>query len=471
MTTALNIPVSGKFSTPHANSLGSSAAHADTRTLIILAFSATAGVFVEFYDFAIFGFAAASSFPAIFFPKLPATQALVFSFLAYAAGHPARLLGAFLFGHFGDRAGRKFAFLINIIVVGASTFLTGLLPGYATIGMAAPILLVILRIIQGIGVGGEFGGATSLLAEFGAKRRHRAFWISLANLGLALGIMAASGMFLLLGKGFAATGWRVAMLFSAIIVIPALVARYKLADSPLFEQLKHREQLARLPSFDVFRKHAGSIFLLATVAAFQNLDTVLTGVFIVSFMNLAGIPLATAAIIIFISRFADITGVLFSGPLADLWKRRGLACFAIAMTTLISYPLALAIVGRHIVLTGVLLCLIVLFGMGLLHGLVPILTSETFPTKFRYSGAGISYGLSGIFAGTIAPPLLAKLIGPDVTHHWHYLPSFYAVYGIAAILALVFIRETRDVKLEDLDAALVSALRNNRSPSGPVVKS
>ena len=126
----------------------------DTRTLVILAFSATAGVLVEFYDFTIFGFAAASAFPNVFFPKLPATQALVFSYLAYAAGHPARLLGAFIFGHFGDRSGRKFAFLINIVVVGASTCLTGLLQGYRTIGIAAPILLVLLRIIQGIGVGG-----------------------------------------------------------------------------------------------------------------------------------------------------------------------------------------------------------------------------------------------------------------------------------------------------------------------------
>src|ERR1700758_4282648 len=230
-------------------------------------------------------------------------------------------------------------------------------------------------------------------------------------------------------------------------------SRHKLADSPLFEQLKQREQLARLPSFDVFRKHASSIFLLATVAAFQNLDTVVTGAFIVSFMHLAGIPLATAAIIIFLSRFADVTGVLLSGPLADILKRRRLAYFAIGATMLVSYPFTLAIVGRHVVLVAILMCLIVLFGMGLLHGLVPILTSETFPTKFRYSGTGISYGLSGVLAGMIAPPLLASLIGQDVAHHWHYLPLTYAAYGAVAMLALLFIRETRDVRLEDLDAS------------------
>ncbi|HEV2420842.1 MAG TPA: MFS transporter [Candidatus Acidoferrales bacterium] len=453
MTSLLNLPVAKNLSNGPPYVSESSVPSADTRTLVILAFSATAGVLVEFYDFAIFGLAAASAFPQIFFPKLPPTQALVFSYLAYAAGHPARLLGAFIFGHFGDRSGRKFAFLINIVVVGGSTCLTGLLPGYATIGIAAPALLVLLRIIQGIGVGGEFGGATSLLAEFAAKRRSRAFWMSLANLGLALGIMAASGMFLLLRKSFATTGWRVAMLLSAVIAIPALVARYKLSDSPLFQQLKQKQQLARLPSFAVFRRHATPLLLLAMVSAFQNLDTVVTGTYIVSFMHLAGIPLATAAIIIFLSRFADVTGVLLSGPFADICKRRKLAYFAIGATTLISYPFALAIVGRHIVLAAVLECAIVLFGMGFLHGLVPILSSETFPTKFRYSGAGISYGLSGIFAGMLAPPLLATLIGQDVAHRWYYLPLTYAVYGAAAMLALVFIRETRDVRLEDLDTS------------------
>jgi MHS family shikimate/dehydroshikimate transporter-like MFS transporter len=211
---------------------------ADTRTLTIVAFSATAGVFVEFYDFFIYGYAAASAFPAIFFPKLAPTQALLFSYLAFGAGFPARLLGAFIFGHFGDRTGRKFSFLLNIVIVGVTTCLTGLLPGYAKLGIAAPVLLVLLRIVQGLGLGGEFGGASSLLAEFGAERSSRAFWMSLANLGVPFGAIAASGAMLAMSNTFATTGWRVAMLLSVVIVIPALVARYKLADSPLFEQLK-----------------------------------------------------------------------------------------------------------------------------------------------------------------------------------------------------------------------------------------
>jgi MFS transporter, MHS family, shikimate and dehydroshikimate transport protein len=423
----------------------------DTRTLIILAFSATAGVLVEFYDFTIFGFATASAFPEIFFPNLPPTQALVFSYLALGAGYPARLLGAFIFGHFGDRAGRKTAFLVNILIVGGSTCLTGLLPGYAKLGIVAPVLLVLLRIIQGIGVGGEFGGATSLLAEFGAKRRSRAFWMSLANLGISLGLLSASGVFLVLGKSFATTGWRIAMLLSALIVIPALVARYKLADSPLFEQLKRREQLAKMPSFAVLKDYAVPILLLAAISAFQLMDSVVSGTYAISFMRFAGIPLATTAAVIFISRIGDVLGVLLSGPLADLCQRRRVAYLAIGLTTFLSYPSALAVLSKHIPLVMFLQFLITFFGIGLLHGLAPILTSETFPTKFRYSGTGISFALAGILGGMIAPPLLARLIGQDVLHKWYYLPMIYVVYCGAAMLALLFIPETRDLSLEDLD--------------------
>jgi len=177
-----------------------SAKETDTRTLTILAVSATGGTVVEVYDFFIYGYAAASAFPGISFPKLAPTQALVFSFLAFGAGFPARILGAFIFGHFGDRTGRKFAFLLSIAIVGTTTCLTGLLPGYARLGIAAPVLLVVLRVVQGIGVSGEFGGTSSLLAEFGAARRSRAFWMSLATLGIPLGAIAASGVMLIMSK-------------------------------------------------------------------------------------------------------------------------------------------------------------------------------------------------------------------------------------------------------------------------------
>ena len=425
--------------------------------LVILAFSATAGVLLEFYDFFIYGYAAASAFPTVFFPKLPATQALVFSYLAFGAGFPARVLGAFIFGHYGDKVGRKYSFIINILIVGFATFVTGLLPGYARLGIAAPILLVLLRIVQGIGLGGEFGGASSLLAEFGAKRRFRAFWVSLANLGIPLGAMAASTVMLVFSGTFTTTGWRIAMLLSAVIVIPALLARYKLADSPLFERIKQTDQLSKMPSLGVFKKHAIPIVLLALVSAFQQMDGYVSGTYIISFMRFAGIPLGVVATIILLARIGDVLGVVLSGPCADLLKRKVVAFVAIALTTLLSYPFVLAILGKNILLVLVLQFFVTLFGVGLMHGLAPILTSESFPTRFRYSGTGISYNLSAILGGMIAPSVLAGLIGKDVLGRWYYVPIVYAIYCSMAMLALLFMQETRDLNLEDLDKNEVGA--------------
>jgi len=421
--------------------------------LLLLAFSATAGVTVEFYDFFLYGYAAASAFPATFFPNLPPTEALVFSYLAFGAGFPARLVGAFVFGHFGDRIGRKSAFIINISLVGLTTCLTGLLPGYASLGIMAPILLVALRILQGIGLGGEFGGASALLSEFGATRRSRAFWTSLANLGIAFGGILASAVLLLFSDNFAAGGWRVAMLLSAVIVIPALLARYRLADSPLFERVKEREQVARLPSVAVFRTHASRIVLLALVFAFQQMDGYISGTYIISFMNFAGIPLATTAMLLLVGRIGDAAGIIISGPTANRLKRRGVATIAMALTTALSLPFVLAILGRRIAIIGVLQFFITFLGVGVLHGLAPILTSESFPTKFRYSGAGIAFNLSAIFGGMVAPSLLAGLIGADVGRRWYYVPVVYAIYCAVGMLALAFISETRDVDLERLDGA------------------
>ena len=373
-----------------------SAKETDTRTLTILAVSATGGTVVEVYDFFIYGYAAASAFPGISFPKLAPTQALVFSFLAFGAGFPARILGAFIFGHFGDRTGRKFAFLLSIAIVGTTTCLTGLLPGYARLGIAAPVLLVVLRVVQGIGVSGEFGGTSSLLAEFGAARRSRAFWMSLATLGIPLGAIAASGVMLIMSKTFAVAGWRIAMLLSSVIVIPALLARYKLADSPLFERLKQRQQLAAMPSLGVFKMHAGSIILLALVVAFMSMNGYVMGTYFISFMHFAGVPLATVAIVLMVGRVADALGVLLSGPLADFCKRRTAAYIAIGLTTLLSYPFVLAVLSKHIVLVTALQIPIGFFGID--------------------SGAGISWNLGQIFGGMLAPSALAALIGQDVFH-------------------------------------------------------
>ncbi|HKD59510.1 MAG TPA: MFS transporter [Terracidiphilus sp.] len=434
----------------------------DTHTLTMVALSATGGAFIEYYDFFIYGYAASTAFPAIFFPSLPPTQALLFSFLAFGAGFPARLIGAFLFGHFGDRIGRKFTFMVNIIIVGATTCLTGLLPGYAKLGILAPILLVVLRIVQGIGIGGEFGGASSLLGEFAAQRSRRAFWMSLASLGVPLGSISASVVLLAMSKTFTTSGWRVAMLLSVVIVIPALLARYKLTDSSLFEQLKQTDKLDALPSFGVLKHHPRSVILLALVWAFQSMGGYTAGTYFISFMRFAGISLATTATILLVAKVGSLLGILASGPTADLFKRRVAAYIGIGLTTLLSYPLTLAVLNKRIALVILLEILVNFFLMGILLGLAPILTCESFPTKFRYSGSGISFYFAGVLGGMVAPSLLTGLIGQDVFHKWYYVPIVYGIYCAVAMLALRFVRETRDLKLGDLDQT-ESALRTVRA--------
>ena len=199
--------------------------------------------------------------------------------------------------------------------------------------------------------------------------------------------------------------------------------------------------------------HAGPIILLALVVAFMSMDGFVMGTYFISFMRFAGIPLATIAVILMLGRIADAFGVLLSGPLADFCKRRTAAYIAIGLTTLLSYPFVLAVLSKRILLVMALQIPISFFGIGVLHGLAPILASESFPTKFRYSGTGISYNLCHIFGGMIAPSALAGLIGQDVFQKWFYVPACYAFYCIVAMLALLFIRETRDVNLEYLDQA------------------
>jgi MFS family permease len=185
----------------------------------------------------------------------------------------------------------------------------------------------------------------------------------------------------------------------------------------------------------------------------MTMDGYVMGTYFISFMRFAGIPLTTIAAILLLGRIADALGVLLTGPFADLCRRRVAGYIAIGVATALSYPFVMAVLSKRIALVVALQIPISFFGIGVMHGLAPILASENFPTKFRYSGAGISVSLSGIWGGMIAPSLLAGFIGQDVFRRWYYVPSLYAFYCTAAMVALYFMRETRDMSLQDLDQA------------------
>ena len=240
------------------------------------------------------------------------------------------------------------------------------------------------------------------------------------------------------------------MMLSAVVVIPALLARYKLAESPLFDKL-NQTQRAKMPSFAVFKRYSRPVFLLALITAFQHMDSYVSGTYIIAFMRLAGLPLTITALAITLGRVADVAGMLAASPLTE-WakKRKSMAYIAIGITTLLSFPYVGAILGKNIPLVMVFQFLISLFGLGLMHGILPVLTTESFPTKYRYSGGGIAYSFSSVMGGMVAPSMLAALIGTNLGK-WYYLPAVYLVYCAIAMTALIMLRETQGVELEDVD--------------------
>jgi MFS family permease len=206
-----------------------------------------------------------------------------------------------------------------------------------------------------------------------------------------------------------------------------------------------------MPSVAVFRSYGLRIVLLSLVFGFQQMDGIISGTYMISFMNLAGVPLTTTASLLVIGRLGDAAGIVISGPCADFLNRKAVAYGAIALTTALSYPFVMAVLSRQVVAIAVLQFLITFLGVGILHGLAPILTSESFPTKYRYSGAGLAFNLSAIVGGMMPPSILAGLIGQDAKGKWYYVILVYAIYCVVSMVALAFIPETRDIRLEELD--------------------
>ncbi|ADY01359.1 Metabolite transport protein [Vulcanisaeta moutnovskia 768-28] len=419
--------------------------------MIALALASTAGLALEFYSFVIYGYAATLAFPKVFFPKLPLVLAIVIGYLTFAAGFPARIIGAFVFGHFGDKYGRSGAFIWDLIVTGVATILIGLLPGYTVLGYGAPILLTILRFFQGFGLGGEFGGATALLVEFAeaGSSRWREFWVGWANAGFSIGGLA--GALALLIPNFATTGWRIAFILSAVIFIPALVARIIIRESPFMAPLLEKKLTASAPSISVFRRYWLPIILIAMWASFQQFDGYASLTYMVTFMKFLSYPIVLISLIIIIGRIYDLAGVFLNAVFGKFLKRRVAGFIMIAVTTAFSYLFTYSLIIRNIPLVLISELFLVLFGVGLMHAFAPVLASENFPTRYRYSGSGIAYQLSAIIGGMFTPSILTALIGKEVMTKWFYVPLFYFIYFIIATIALVLLRETKGIALAKLD--------------------
>jgi len=406
------------------------------------------GTAIEFFDFYIYATAAVIVFPHIFFPQGDATVATLQSLATFAIAFIARPIGSALFGHFGDRVGRKTTLVASLLTMGISTVVIGLLPGYDTIGVFAPLLLALARFGQGLGLGGEWGGA-ALLATENAPAKKRALYGSFPQLGAPIGFFFANGTFLLLSwlltdQQFMSWGWRVPFVLSAVLVIIGLYVRISLHESPVFAKVQKEKKQVRVPIGTLLSKHLGATILgtfimLATYTLFYIMT-----VYSMSYGTApvpAGLGFSRNSLLWMLMVAVIGFGVMvpIAGLLADRFGRRktmivitlGILLFALLFPTLMAS-------GSQAMM--MLFLLIGLSIMGLTFGPMGALLPELFPTEVRYTGASFSYNLSSILGASVAPYIAAWL---NANYGLFAVGLYLAAMALLTLIALIACKETR----------------------------
>ena len=435
---------------------GAGAAGAETERAgmgrIVLA--SLVGTTIEFYDFYIFGTAAALVFGPMFFPKsAPETQALN-AYLTFGIAFLARPVGSFLFGHFGDRVGRKSALVATMLMMGLATTLIGALPGYAAAGVLAPWLLAALRFLQGVGLGGEWGGA-ALIATENAPDGRRAWFGMFPQLGPPIGFFIATGLFLALLIGFGEAAfvdwaWRVPFLASAILVAIGLYVRVALEETPAFKAAMALDKRVAVPLGAVLRDHwgpliQGSLAIVVCYALFYISTVYMLGYGVRS-LGLSRVDLLEmlCLAIVFMAVATPI-----SAALADRVGRRPVLLVSAIVAAAIGLLMP-ALVGHGA--GGVLIFLSLALGaMGLTFAPLGALLPELFPTEVRYTGAASAYNLGGILGASLAPSLAQVL---EAAGGIAWVGYYIAAAAVISFFAILSMRETRDAPASRAEACL-----------------
>lgn len=426
-----------------------------TTPLRRVAGAAFAGTTIEFYDFFIYGTAAALVFGKLFFPALGPAAATVAAFATFGVAFFFRPLGAILFGHLGDRLGRKKTLIYTLLLMGLATFAIGLVPTAATIGAAAPIILVVLRALQGLAVGGEWAGAALLTSEFAPKGR-RGLYGLWPQLGPGLAFALSSGTFLvaaltLTPEEFLAWGWRVPFLVSIVLVGVGLYVRLKITETPVFvKALARREQSVTLPVAEALRRQWREVLLaggtLTVVFGFFYIGTVYLIAYAGSPDNGGTLGLARPTILVggIIAALVFAAACATSAILSDRLGRRKVILFGNALA-LVAGPLAFVIMVPGDAVSFFIGISLLLAMAGIPYGPAAAYLPEIFQTRYRYTGAGMGYSLGGILGGAL--PLL---IAPSLSKAYGGIGvGFYlTVLALLSVLCALALRETKDVAMD-----------------------
>jgi metabolite-proton symporter len=375
--------------------------------------ASTVGTTIEWYDFFLYGTAAALIFPKLFFPGSSPYAGVLASFATLFVGFAARPVGAAIFGHYGDRVGRKATLVITLVMMGLATFLIGVLPSHATIGVFAPLLLVLLRVIQGIGVGGEWGGSVLMSMEWGDKRR-RGLMASWPQLGVPMGLLLSTGMVkwmsAVTGPNFDRWGWRVPFLISIVLVGIGLYVRLRVMESPEFSEVKAQRAVVRQPVLEAFRRYPREILTSALVRMSEQAPFYLFITFVLTYgtkeLDMAKGELLNYTII---AAALGLVSVPLFGHLSDRFGRRLIYGAGIVCTGLYAFPYFGLLNTRSsgLVLLAIVISLVV---HDMQYGPQAALIAESFGTNVRYSGAGIGYQLACVIAGGPAPLIAAWIL-------------------------------------------------------------
>ncbi|MFE4055311.1 MFS transporter [Streptomyces sp. NPDC059096] len=414
-------------------------------------FASLTGTALEWYDFAIYSVAAALVFGEVFFPSEDPATGTLLAFSTYAVGYVSRPLGGFVFGRLGDKIGRKKVLIATLVLIGVATLFIGLLPSYATIGVTAPIVLVILRFAQGVGVGGEWGGAVLLSSEFGDPRR-RGFYASAAQVGppagnlLANGVLAALGL-LLTDEQFVSWGWRVAFLLSGVLVVFGLWIRTKLEETPVFQAMEAEEKRPEAPIKEVFTTHPRA---LAAAILSRIAPDVLYALFTVFVLTYAtgelGMSRGSALGAVLIGSTFQIFLIPLAGALSDRINRRllyGISAVAAGVWPFVFFPLTSG-GSWPLLAAGVVVALAI---HSLMYGPQAAFISEQFSPRLRYTGSSLAYTLAGVVGGAVAPLLFTALL--DAYHSWVPLALYIAITAVVTIGGVWLGRDGADADAED----------------------
>jgi metabolite-proton symporter len=443
--------------------------HGSTRATPMrrVAIASCAGTTIEFYDFFIYGTAAALVFPTVFFPALGSAAGTVASFATFAVAFVARPLGAILFGHYGDRLGRKNTLIATLMLMGVATVLIGLLPGAATLGVAAPIILVGLRFLQGLAVGGEWAGATLLAAEY-APPAKRGLYAIFPQLGPTFAFALSSATFLAVNVALGETnqafldwGWRIPFLLSVVLVGVGLWVRLTIDETPVFRGAQDRIRAdvaanrATPPILEVFRVQPREVLLSGGVLTIVFTLFYIGTAYLTSYGTSptgAGLDRRTVLALDIVAAVAFGITTVVSGILSDRLGRRNviLTCCALSISwALVLFPLmgTGSAVGFAIGLIGTL----AIFGIA--YGPVGAYLPEMFETRYRYTGAGMGYNLGGVLGGAVAPLVAAQLAGSFGSYA---VGVMIAAFGLLSLICVIAVGETKN-RAVDAEPATTTA--------------